>query len=74
MTKAEVEPIVESLLTKWTSTLQWKVLKAVESTFEDTLQVSYFNPSSGLKTAMFKVLQQVLREVIRSGCAPTVQG
>lgn len=72
MTKAYVEAIVESRLTKWTSTLQSFTLMAVESTFEDALHSSYLSLNNGLKTALFKMVEQKLCKVVRSGRAPTL--
>lgn len=62
VTKAIVDTIVESSPTNCTSTLQLQIVKAVESTFEDTLQKRYFNSNNGRKTAMFNVVEQVLNE------------
>lgn len=59
----EIEEIGGTQLTKRYSTLQSEIVKAVESTFEDTLQTSYFNSTNGLKTAMFKVVEQGLGKV-----------
>lgn len=49
MTRTDVEAIVESRLTKWKSTLQSKIIKSVESTFNETFQASNCNQSNGLK-------------------------
>lgn len=72
VTKEELERIVETYLTKWTSTLDWKIVKTVQFAFEDSLQASYSNPNNGLKTSMFHVVQQALGEVDLSGRAPRV--
>lgn len=48
-------------------------VKAVESTFEDALQASYFNSTNnGVKTTMFKVVEQTLGELDRSDRPPAV--
>lgn len=71
ITNADVEATIERRLTKWTSTQQSQVLKAVESTFEESLQSSYFNSNIGLKPTMYKVVEQALGEMVRSGRAHT---
>lgn len=74
MTNADVEAIVEIRLTKWTSTPQSQIVEAVESTFEEALQARCFNSNNVLKAAMFRVVEQALGKVVRSGRAPAVSG
>lgn len=72
MTKADAEAMLESHLTKWTSTVQLQIVKAVESTFKHALRESYYNSKNGLKPIMFKPVEQTLGEVVRSGPVPPV--
>lgn len=67
VTKTDVEPIVKNDVTKWTTTLQSQIVKAVESLFKNTMQTSYFNSNNGLKSALFNVFEQALGQVVRSG-------
>lgn len=71
VTKTEVEGIVKTCLTKCTSTLQSQIVKTVESTLEDPIQVSNFSSNNGLKTAMSNAIEQPLSRVVPSGRAPT---
>lgn len=50
--KTNVEAIVENSLTKWKSTLQLQIFKAVESTFKRPLPGSYFDSNNSLKSSM----------------------
>lgn len=70
LTKTVFEGFVENCLIKWSNTLQLQIVKDVESTFKDALQARYFNTNNDLKSAIFKVLEQVLGEVVRSSRAP----
>lgn len=58
-------------MTKWTTTLQSQISNAVESTFEDALQSSYFNSNKGLITTSFNVVGQAMGEVVRSDRSST---
>lgn len=49
--KSDVEAIFENNLTKRNTMQQLRIVKAVGSTFEDTLQESYFNSNNGLNSA-----------------------
>lgn len=71
-TIADDEPIVESHLTKWSRILQLQIVKAVKCAFRDALKASYCESSNGLKTVIFKMIEQALCEVVRSCCDPTV--
>lgn len=71
LTKTNVNAIVENCLTNWTSTLEWKFVKAVDSIFEDALEASYFNWNNGWKYAMFDVFEQGLSKMVRSGRVDT---
>lgn len=64
VTKADVMAIVQSRLSKWTSTVQSQIVKALESTFRDALQPNYFNLSNILKTEMFSMVEQALGDVV----------
>lgn len=64
MTKADVEGIVKSGVTKCTSTQQSKIMNSFESTFEHVLNASYFNTKNGFRANLF--------EVVSSGRAPAV--
>lgn len=63
-TKTNVETIVEAFLTKCTNTLLSHIVNTFESTFEGALQANYFNSNICLKTALFQVVEQVVREVV----------
>lgn len=65
MTRIDVEAIVENRLTNRTNMLQSQCVKNVMSTFEDTLNASYFNSNIGLKSQLSNVLKQALGEVVR---------
>lgn len=71
VTKAEVQSIVGTPMTKWTSRLQLLIFNAVEPTLGNALQFSYSNLRKCLKTAMLNVIKQTLVEVVRSGRALT---
>lgn len=71
--KAEVDSIVETRMAKLMDSLQSNIIQAVESTFEDALQLSYFSSNKGIKTEMLNVIEHILTEVVRSGRAPTVR-
>lgn len=60
VTKASAETIVETRLTNWTRTLHTQVVKAVELTFEDALQASYYYSINPLKTAKVNLDQQTM--------------
>lgn len=62
--KADVVAIVESCLNMWTSTLQSHVVKAVQSTSEDTSPLNYINLNKGLKFAILNVVDQALGETV----------
>lgn len=71
MTTASVQAISKSRLTKWASTSQWQIVKAIQPILEDELQSKYFILSKLLKTAMSSVVGLALGEVVRSCYAPT---
>lgn len=72
MTKTDFKESVKNRLTKWTDNLQPQIVKDVDSTFDDTLQVCYLNPINGLKSTMLNVLKQAFGKVVRFSLAPTV--
>lgn len=59
-------------MAKWTNTVQSQIFKAVDYTFENALQVDYFNLNNGLRSTMFNVIEQALGDIVRFGRAPTV--
>lgn len=70
--KSDVEAIVKSLLTKGPITLKSQIVRGVESTFENTLQESYFTSNNCLTPAMFELVDQALGGVVRSDRRATV--
>lgn len=52
--------------------LQSQFINAVETLFEGAIQVNYFNSDNGLRAIMFNDVGEVLGELVRSGCVPTV--
>lgn len=70
--KANNEGIVDSLLTRWTSSLQLQIVRATRWTSGDALQESYLNSNSALKTAVFKKVEQAPGEVVQSSIGPSV--
>lgn len=72
MTKADVEKIVESRLTEWTSSLRSQIPKGAKSTFENAFLEGYFNFNAGLKTALLKVAEQAMGKMILCGHILTI--
>lgn len=67
VTSTDLEVIVENHQAKLSNNLQYQMLNSFESTFEDTLRVSYFNLSNGLVSAVLNVVELLLSEVVQCG-------
>lgn len=72
LTKTNTDAMLENRLIKWTYTLQWKIINAVKSTFDDALQANYLNLNNGLESGVFSAVEQALHEVVRSGHTPKI--
>lgn len=63
-TKPNVKAIAENCLTKCPNMLQSQVVKSVQCTLEEALQASYSSSNKGLKSTIFRAVEQDLSEVV----------
>lgn len=69
MSKTHGVIIVENQITKWTNRQQLQTLEAIESPFEDALQVSYIYMNIVFKPALLMVIQKVLNVLVGCSCS-----
>lgn len=72
MPKTDVEVIVESTTTKWSTAIPSQIVKIVEITFAGVLPAIHLDLNNDVKPAMFNVIEKALGEVARFGRVATV--